>query len=425
MFESSDGCADPGPAGPGPATALDLDGVDIEGLDASTCLTLMATITRQRAALDAVMLRTQGRFAHLRPETGPQRPFGEFAPDEVAAELNLSYNAAATQLALAHAVTHRLPATLAALAAGILDLGRVRAVADATEPLSDAHAAAVEARVLAHGGRASHAAFRQALRRAVLAIDPDGATQRHELQRRGRRVGLQPLEEGMAELSAFLAAPDAQAAYQRIDALARRAGDAQDVRSMDERRADVLTDILLGRHRDDDPVRVEVGVLIPLGTLAGLADTPGELAGYGPIPAGLARDLAANATWRRLLTDPVDGHVVDVGRRRFPSPALARQIRARDWVCRFPGCRTPATICDLDHVRAYTEGGSTEAANLLTLCRHHHRLKHDGTWTVEVTETGTATWTSPELRVYQTEPEPHPEPPPTPQPDPEPEPPPF
>ncbi|WP_322756393.1 HNH endonuclease signature motif containing protein, partial [Frankia sp. Cas3] len=129
--------------------------------------------------------------------------------------------------------------------------------------------------------------------------------------------------------------------------------------------------------------------------------------------------------------DPVDGAVVDVGRRRFPSPALARQIRARDWVCRFPGCRTPATVCDLDHVRAYAEGGTTEAANLLTLCRHHHRLKHDGTWTVQVTETGAVTWTSPELRVYQTEPEPHPEPeatpqpPPAPEPDPEPEPPPF
>ncbi|WP_322748226.1 MULTISPECIES: DUF222 domain-containing protein, partial [unclassified Frankia] len=142
--------------------------------------------------------------------------------------------------------------------------------------------AAVETKILARGGRASHAVFRQALRRAVLAIDPDGAAQRHALQRRGRRVGLQPLDDGMAELSAFLAAPDAQAAYQRIDALARRAGDAADTRSIDERRADVLTDILLGRHRDDDPIRVEVGVLIPLGTLTGLADTPGELAGYGP-----------------------------------------------------------------------------------------------------------------------------------------------
>ncbi|WP_322760132.1 hypothetical protein [Frankia sp. Cr2] len=58
-------------------------------------------------------------------------------------------------------------------------------------------------------------------------------------------------------------------------------------------------------------------------------------------------------------------------------------------------------------------------------------MKHDGTWTVEVTETGAVIWTSPELRVYQTEPEPHPEPQatpepaPNPEPDPQPEPPPF
>jgi len=48
---------------------------------------------------------------------------------------------------------------------------------------------------------------------------------------------------------------------------------------------------------------------LPLGTALGLSDAPAELAGYGPIPADLARELAADATWRRILTDPVTGAV--------------------------------------------------------------------------------------------------------------------
>ncbi len=260
----------------------------------------------------------------------------------------------------------------------MVDLSRVRAVADATAPLSDEQAAAVEQKVLARGGRASHALFRQALRRAVLTVDPDGARHRHDRQRRDRHIRLRPLNDAMAELWALLPAVDAQAAYQRIDTLARRAAGPDDPRGIDERRADVLTDLLLGRRYDDTPMHVEVGVIVPVTTLLGLTDIPGELAGYGPIPAGLTRALAKNATWRRILTDPADGSVREVGRRRFPSPALARHIHVRDRTCRFPGCRKPAKACDLDHVQAYNDGGTTEPGNLATVCRHHHRMKHEG-----------------------------------------------
>ncbi|WP_239334637.1 HNH endonuclease signature motif containing protein [Frankia sp. CiP3] len=412
------------------AAGVDVTGLDIAGLDAGACLTLMITITRRRAALDATMIHAQARFADLRAETdtdGPGRA-GEFTACEIAAALDLSPSTATTQLDLAVTATRRLPATLTALAAGTLDLRRVRAVVEATGVLSDAHTAAVEERILTRGGRGSHALFRQALRRAVLAVDPAGAAHRHAQRRRERAVRIQPVEDGMAELWALLPAADAQAAYQRIDALARHAATPGDARSADERRADVLTDLLLGRLHDDPPVRVEVGVVIPLPTLLGLTDAPGELVGYGPIPAGLARELAAQASWRRLLTDPVDGSVVEVGRRRFPSPGLARHVRARDRTCRFPGCGKAARACDLDHVRAYGEGGATAAGNLVAVCRgHHHRLKHRGGWTVTRTATGVVEWTSPQQRVYRTEPEPYPAPDADPAPAPKPEsgPPPF
>ncbi|WP_131788088.1 HNH endonuclease signature motif containing protein [Protofrankia symbiont of Coriaria ruscifolia] len=102
------------------------------------------------------------------------------------------------------------------------------------------------------------------------------------------------------------------------------------------------------------------------------------MAGYGPIPAATARELAAEATWRRILTDPVDGQPVAVSHRRFPAPGLSRLLHTRDRTCRFPGCRKPARFCDLNHVRPYTDGGPTTAGNLLALCRRHHRAKHDG-----------------------------------------------
>src|SRR6266511_96609 len=70
---------------------------------------------------------------------------------------------------------------------------------------------------------------------------------------------------------------------------------------------------------------------MPATMLMGLTEHGAELAGYGPIPAQVARELAADGTWRRLLTDPVSGHLLDYGRTTYrPPAALADFIRARD-----------------------------------------------------------------------------------------------
>jgi hypothetical protein len=80
--------------------------------------------------------------------------------------------------------------------------------------------------------------------------------------------------------------------------------------------------------------------------------------------------------------------------RRTPGPALAGWIRARDRTCRASGCRVLASRCDIDHTIDYAAGGATTHDNLALLCRHHHRLKHDGGWHVTQTEPGVLTWTS-------------------------------
>ncbi|GAA1622819.1 hypothetical protein GCM10009744_07670 [Kribbella alba] len=84
-----------------------------------------------------------------------------------------------------------------------------------------------------------------------------------------------------------------------------------------------------------------------------------------------------------------------------PSAAMDRYVRLRDRTCQFPGCNRPAEFTDLDHRVAFAAGGRTTAANLWCLCRHHHRLKHEGGWLLHPNRDGTYTWTSPTGRRYR------------------------
>ncbi|MFC6713432.1 HNH endonuclease signature motif containing protein [Branchiibius cervicis] len=106
----------------------------------------------------------------------------------------------------------------------------------------------------------------------------------------------------------------------------------------------------------------------------------------------------------RALTDATTGTVIETSDRSYrPGARLARFVRARDQHCRFPGCTRPAKLTDLDHVTRYPDG-PTAAHNLQCLCRHHHRAKHEGGWTVTMTPHGVCTWTSPAGHTYTTHP---------------------
>jgi hypothetical protein len=70
-----------------------------------------------------------------------------------------------------------------------------------------------------------------------------------------------------------------------------------------------------------------VTTTLHLPTLLGLQEHPGELAGYGPLPPDLARELAADAKWRRLIYEPHTGRLLDLGHTSYqPSETLARHV---------------------------------------------------------------------------------------------------
>ena len=147
--------------------------------------------------------------------------------------------------------------------------------------------------------------------------------------------------------------------------------------------------------------RPTINVTIDLPTILGLAENPGQLAGYGPIPASVARQIAADGRWKRFVTDPIKGTLLDYGRETYEPPQdLQDFLIARDRTCRFPGCRQPAHLGDLDHVVPWDSGGSTSPENLGALCRRHHNLKTHSDWKLINHEDGACTWISPSGHKY-------------------------
>ena len=98
------------------------------------------------------------------------------------------------------------------------------------------------------------------------------------------------------------------------------------------------------------------------------------------VSAETSRRLACDASVVTMHHD-ADGHVLDVGRKTRTIPtAIRRALSARDTRCQFPGCS--AKRCDAHHIDHWMDGGPTSLDNLVLLCRRHHRLVHEGGFTL-------------------------------------------
>jgi hypothetical protein len=276
-----------------------------------------------------------------------------------------------------------MPRTSGALAAGAISRSAAGLLASARETAPDAFARSEELLVEA-AATLPVASLKRAVEHWRQAVDAERAAEEEDLRFERRGLHASPTLDLMVRVDGNL---DPECGQHLLTAL-RAAMDA-DVRSgshertLAQRRADALGEICRAfLDRSDRPAvggeRQHVVVLVDVETLERRAPGRSELVDAGPITPEAARRWACDADVSRVITGP--GSVpLDLGRRtKVVSASLRRAVVVRDGHCRFPGCDRPPSWCDAHHVRHWAAGGPTCLANLVLLCRRHHRLIHRG-----------------------------------------------
>ena len=397
-----------------------LDGIDVQTVDAGLQVDVMVAWERVLAWVAARQLpvvAVVGDVAFAAASKvmkgngySAEMPY-RASHAEIGCALRVAERTGERRLAMARMISGELPAVQRALLSGDISYRHAVAFAETAEELDDpADRHWVVARVLPKARHQSVSELRRCLRRALLAVAPKTAKQRHAQAKAERRLDWSILPDGMAELHLVSTAADVKAAFNAADAFAasipKKDADGKHI-PIFARRADALIAMVTGTSGASGGTSrpaASVQVTMDLPTLLGLRDNPAELAGYGPIPASAARALAADGKWRRLVYEPLTGALLDLGKTSYtPSAALDRFIRARDAYCSFPSCNQPAHRCEVDHTCPYDCGpeGRTDRANLGALCEGHHILKHKADWLLRRNRIShEATWTSPTGHTY-------------------------
>jgi hypothetical protein len=79
------------------------------------------------------------------------------------------------------------------------------------------------------------------------------------------------------------------------------------------------------------------------------------------------------------------GQPLDVGREQRLFTSRQRiALAERDGGCRWAGCDRPPSWCEAHHIEHWArDGGRTDVADGVLLCKHHHLLLHDHHWEIE------------------------------------------
>ena len=448
---------------PGPRLAQALADVDPDALsDSARVAYLKATSRllgwahmRQARALVAVADAVEDATSPGPGMTSSHQ--ASWVADEVAAALHVAARTASVKVNDATALLRQWPVLGAEVSAGRLTPAQARVIYEGVSVLSghlDDDGADLSERAVLGLVRIARplppARLRERVARVVASLDPEAAARRRQRAALDRTdVSLWAEDDGMACVAARGPALDAVALRELIAAraeLMREQADESDERTAGQWRyaamlaafgltpvgkAAVAVGVAVGVggevrpvdcSTDDehstlgaevpvpvtDPVRIQIRVTVPLDTLFGLAETPGELEGYGPLDPELARALAADADWIRWVTDDATGVLIDEGSRRFPGARLARFLRAREPHCKHPSCGVRSSRADADHLPPFSQGGRTRAADMSPTCPRHNRLREDSGWATH--EEGPRdplgppdpVWTSPLGRRYQT-----------------------
>lgn len=147
-----------------------------------------------------------------------------------------------------------------------------------------------------------------------------------------------------------------------------------------------------------------VDIQVKLTTLMCLDDDPALIPGWGPVIADIARqvahDQATNPLWRYSITNDEGGLFHHGHTKRRPNSTEKAYVKARDRMCRAPGCRQLAMHCDDDHRQEHARKGPSHRGNLCCLCRHHHRLRHERGYVMEQIDVSTSWWRAPNGLMY-------------------------
>ena len=403
---------------PGISVLTALVKIDPHTLSPSSRIDFLSALERQSAWLQAMMQRAIVAVAGNESSSTDKIWDGvdDAEREDIAAALRLSPNTAQMRIDVARILVNHLPNTCSALAMGEISTAHATVIAKESaaairDGLSEFAIYQVEEKALSFAEFHTPGQVANKVRTTLAQLAPAEFEEVVDRARETRRVSCYNDADGMATVVAILPAQDAQLVMKSIEAYILKINENESgtwsLLSADNKRADALTAILsaeLARNLEIvKPHRrpVTVNVTIDLPTLLGLAQNPGQLSGYGAIPASVARELASDATWKRFITDPQTGNLLDYGREKYEPPqALVDFLLARDRTCRFPGCRQSATRSDIDHAQSWETGGETNSENLGLLCRRHHRLKTHGRWGLVSNEDGSCEWTSPVGKKY-------------------------
>ncbi|MGC0249758.1 DUF222 domain-containing protein [Pseudactinotalea sp. Z1748] len=282
--------------------------------DAGVLTEMVACCRRLRSNLDGIEAEILQRLQDAHPGTG--------TAEELAARLRIT-TAAADRMLNRAAALDDYPEVHFALLGGEIDLPKAEVFIDATRTLPDAQARAIHRTLLPEAPDLTSGQLRHRLRAAVLAVDADLAQERHEEAAAQRHISVTPADDGMAYLTFYLPATEAVAAMTTLDCLAVKAH-PDDERPVGARRVDAFTDLInqtmtSGRTPEGRPVptqhrkRPHLVLTIAQSTLDGDDDSPGYLAGYGPLSAEVVRHLAAERMPSQAVAGTNTAHSKAVG----------------------------------------------------------------------------------------------------------------
>ncbi len=364
---------------------------------------LMNQITELAGHLNAA----QARWLSLIAEFDRRKAWAEWGVKSCAQWLNwkcgLDLGAAREKLRVAHAL-EQLPRVAAAMTCGQLSYSKVRAMTRVADGATEDYFLNVALHGTAYQVEKLVRAFRRAKESQELSREAQQQVNRslswfHDADGSLVIKARLPAESGAVFLKAL---ESAESALPPPDVSAETF--LNPVQSRSSRRADALAVMAEGfLASDQQPLsggdRQQIVVHVDAQTLkhdhAGrceLEDGPG-------IAAETARRLACDASLL-VLVENEQGEPLNVGRKtRTIPPALRRALRSRDHGCRFPGC-THTRFVDGHHVHHWAQGGETKLSNLVSLCRFHHRLLHEGRVVVRVLDDGAFRFVRPDGQAF-------------------------